>query len=97
LQHPVALIARRRFRQGEFEALSRASSGRLVSERDLGLDDRMHRSVHRDVRQANTRPPVIVSCKGNALLLIQREPLLTVWRVKGIVMGQKAQRRKTAW
>ena len=68
------------------EALSRASSGRLVSERDLGLDDRMHRGVHRDVRQANTRPPVIVPRKGNALLLIQREPLLTVGRVKGIVM-----------
>ena len=37
------------------EALSRASSGRLVSEGDLGLDDRMHRGVRRGVRHANTR------------------------------------------
>jgi len=62
-------------------ALRRAARRRFVSERDLGLDDRVQRGVQRYVRHANTRAAVIIPRKVNALLLTQRR----VGRLKGIV------------
>jgi hypothetical protein len=75
------------------EALRRTPRGRFVSERDFRFDDRVQPGVHLCVRHANTRSPVIVPRKFNALLLIEREPFFRVGRYYGMLRLHATQSR----
>ena len=67
------------------EALERAANRKLVSQRDLTLDYRMNDRVHRLVREANARSPVILLCQLDALLLIHCDPFFWIGGFVGIV------------